>query len=418
MDSVALLVYLWEERECYGYALSAVHCEHGLRGEESLADMRFVEQLCANLNIPLFLFREDCAARAKREKESVETAARNFRYEGFERLVREGKADVVATAHHLSDEAETVLFRIVRGSALSGMKGISPMRGHIVRPILDWTKADVETFVKTRNLAYRVDSSNGDLAYSRNKIRLEVLPKLEEISPRAKENIARFARLAAEDDELLYDYARALLSPCDEGYAVRFSEKKPLFTRACLLAIKALGLEKDYAAAHLDALFRLQEAERGAKIDLPQEIEGVRGDNEVLLRRKKETPPTEKPTARPVTDGRFDGGRYEVTLSSVPLDGVEYVGKVLRMDEAKLPEGACFRFREVGDEIRSFGGTKSLKKFLNEKKIPVEEREYLPLLAKGNEVYAVCGVEISERIKTDASTGRETYIYLRKKSEV
>ena len=111
VDSVALLHYM-KSCQDFGYTLCAVHCEHGIRGEESLADMRFVQELCKTWGIELFLFQEDCPARSAQEKESLETSARNFRKECFARLIEEGKADYIATAHHQKDQAETVLLNL------------------------------------------------------------------------------------------------------------------------------------------------------------------------------------------------------------------------------------------------------------------------------------------------------------------
>ena len=118
VDSVSLLHYLKAQEKNFGYILSAVHCEHGIRGEESLADAEFTKQLCQEWDVPLFMYREDCPARAKRDKESLETAARNFRLEVFSSILNAGKADFIATAHHKNDDAETVLFRLVRTSRM------------------------------------------------------------------------------------------------------------------------------------------------------------------------------------------------------------------------------------------------------------------------------------------------------------
>lgn len=418
VDSVVLLHRLKELANEQRFFLSAVHCEHGIRGEESLADAEFVKKLCDEWNIPLYTFAEDCPARAKREKESLETSARNFRYESFALLVTNGKVDYVATAHHLNDEAETTLFRLARGT-LSGVKGMTEENGYILRPLLTWTRTEIEEYAREKGLVFRVDATNGDLEYSRNKIRLEILPKLEETFHGATKNIARFARLCGEDDELLYEYAKTLLLEENEGYRVAFNEKNPLFCRACLLALKGLGLERDYTSTHLEDMYRLQSLERGAKISLPKDIIAKKAENGVLIYRERGRVAFEKPAPQKFDEKGFDGGRYEVILSKTPLIE-ENEWKILRFDRGKLPDDAVFRFRKEGDEIDSFGGgRKSLKKLLNEKKIDVEEREYLPLLAKehGEEVYAICGVEISKTIKVYKNGGDTLYMGIRKKEK-
>ena len=420
-DSVALLHYLNALKGEYGYELSAVHCEHGIRGAESVEDMRFVESLCNEWGVPLYVFQEDCPARAKRDKESLETAARNFRYECFSQLVREGKAYAIATAHHKNDEAETALFRLARGTSLGGMSAMKEESGYLLRPFLSWTKADITAYIEKNDLAYREDKTNFETEATRNKIRLEILPKLEEAIPGATENILRFAKQAGEADETLLELAKELLEETEEDFFIRFCDKKPLFTRAALIALKGLGVNKDYTSTHLDSVFNLQYLERGAILDLPKNIQAEKSIEGVYIYRKKEEfyPPLSAEKAFSM-DG-FDGGRYEVILSSEPILEDEKGWQILRFDKEKLPQDTVFRFRKDGDKIKAFGGdTKSLKKLFNERKIPVRERAYLPLLAQkdGAIVYAVCGVEISSQIKVDEGTKEVLYIAIRKRGNV
>lgn len=421
VDSVVLLHYL-KSRQDLGFFLSAVHCEHGIRGKESLEDMRFVEELCKDWGVELFLFQEDCPARSQREKESLETSARNFRKECFSRLIAEKEADYIATAHHQKDEAETVLFRIARGSSLSGAGGMREVDGYILRPFLRWSKEEILSYAEKNKLGYRVDSTNGDEQYTRNKLRLQVLPKLEEAVSGATKNLAEFAFRANEDDEVLYEYARELLTEKtgedgEKEFLIAFCEKPPLFRRACLTALKNLGLEKDYTSEHLVSAFQLQKLERGAKISFPLGIEGEKTLFGVRIYRKKEKPVWQKNEPKSFDESGFDGGRYEVIISHQPIyEKSEW--RILRMDGEKIPKTAVFRFRKEGDEIKTFGGgTKSLKKFFNEKKIPKEEREFLPLIADGEtgRILAVCGVEISEEIKVQENVKNALYIFVRKK---
>ena len=162
-DSVALLHYLNALKKENGYSLSAVHCEHGIRGADSLADMQFVKSLCEEWGVELYVFQEDCPARAKREKESLETAARNFRYQSFRTLIREGKADFIATAHHKNDEAETVLFRLARGTSLGGMSAMKEENGYLLRPFLKWSKKDIHAYIQEHGLSFCEDKRPGHL---------------------------------------------------------------------------------------------------------------------------------------------------------------------------------------------------------------------------------------------------------------
>ena len=421
VDSVALLHYLRDREAQYDYRLFAVHLEHGIRGEASRADMRFVQSLCEKWKIPLFTFAENCPLRAEREKNSLETAARNFRYEKFAELIKEDKVDYIALAHHQNDEAETVLFRIARGAALSGAKGMGEQNGYLLRPFLSWKKSEIVEYAKVHRLDYCVDETNFELCATRNKLRLNVLPKLEDAVPNAIENIARFATLAAEDDRYLYAESERLINKDEKGrWLVAFCTIKPLFRRACLTVMKTLGVARDYTAAHLESAFALQDLERGAYLCFPQGVIAKKTANGILfyLQTDEEVFIGEKPSEKPFSINGFDGGMYEVNVYSAMPDNAQGEWRILQLDADKLPQSAVFRFRREGDKIEKFGGgTKSLKKFFNEKKIPVEEREWLPLIAEKNDevVYAVCGVEIADGVKVTETTERVVYVAVKRK---
>ena len=314
-DSVALLHYLKAQSSYYGFSLSAVHCQHGIRGQASLDDKAFVIQLCNEWNIPLFLFDEDCPMRAKDKKESLETTARNFRRESFISLIKKKKADYIATAHHLGDEAETVLLHLARGAGLSGARGIQPQSEFYIRPFLAWSKEQILAYIGEHGLSYRTDESNFCLDATRNKIRLQVLPLLEEIIPSAKENIAKFAQKALEDDTFLYALSDKLITRQGNAYLLSFHDEKPLFYRATLSVLKSLGLTQDYTTKHLESAYALQYLERGAKAHLPKNIRLEKTEKGILF-----TMQTEEPTIIPnnteksfTLDG-FDGGRYAVKI--------------------------------------------------------------------------------------------------------
>lgn len=398
-DSVALLHYLNAHAAQYGISLTAVHCEHGIRGEASCADARFVQDLCAKWGIPLFSYAQDCPALAARQKIGLEEAARNFRYHCFAEILSEGRADLIATAHHQGDEAETVLFRLCRGCSLTGAGGIRNRAGYI-RPLLSVSKSEIIDYLQKNNLAYCTDESNFDERYTRNALRLEIFPALEKIIPGSSENIARFSRLAQADDELLYRLASELVNPLESGhgYAVSRSFEKPLFTRACLLALKALGVERDYTQTHLNGLYALQKGDGGVKISLPDGIIGVwEYEKLVLYRPTSQTNPAEIAFAL----GTFCIG--DITFSVERIKGLEpghgYV------DLKKIPSTAVFRRRREGDVFRKFGGgRKKLKEYLIDCKIPVRERENMLFLADGKEILAVVGGEISENARVDETS--------------
>lgn len=414
VDSMVLLYLLKRDAEKYAYSLSAVNFEHGIRGTQSVQDSIFVREICDSWGIPLFSFSENCVERAKQEKTSLETCARNFRKEYYEKILNDGLADFIATAHHANDNAETVLFRLARGTSLTGAVGIKKADGNYIRPLIEKTKEEILEFARNNEIPFRDDLTNFERIATRNVIRLDVLPKIEEVVPNATKNFSRFALLAKEDDEFLYEIANSLTTIYENCAIVAFNEKRPIFTRACLTAMKAMGIEKDYTYVHLDELYCLQALKVGAKISLTNDVEAKKS-NEGVVFAKKDFFNVVDFQAKPFAYGEFLLGRYKVTVSNEELVG-STEEKILRIAEDKLPKGCVFRQRKEGDVFRKYGGgSKTLKRYLIDKKIPVDNRD-LPLLAdgNGNTVYAVCGVEISETVKVTEQTKRTVYIAVEK----
>ncbi len=399
-DSMALLHYLSVHAAHWGITLCAVHCEHGIRGEASLEDARFVRDVCGAWGIELYSFSADCPSLAAARKVSLETAARQFRYGCFDRILREKKADLVATAHHCGDNAETVLFNIARGASLTGAGGISDREGYI-RPFLSVTKEEILRYVTENGIAYRTDATNADERFTRNAIRVRVLPALEEAVPGAAGNISRFSRLAREDDALLYELSAALVNGSQGGYKVLFSDKKPLFRRACLTALKAMGAEKDYTATHLESLCALRTAKNGERLSMPENIWAVREYDGVAFYRSR---------LKDVQEISFSVGVFSLAGKTFSVEECRSwsaekcrtgeAGRVLYASMSRIPSSAVFRTRREGDLFHKFGGgEKKLKDFLIDRKIPRRERDGLIVLADGSEVLAVLGVEISEKLK-------------------
>jgi tRNA(Ile)-lysidine synthase len=222
-DSVALLLALAEanrEKEALGVVLSAVHVHHGLRGAEADADEGFVLNLCEQLGVPLVMERVDVAARQESEREGMEEAARELRYQVFWELMKSGRVDAVATAHTLDDQAETVMMKLLRGAWTEGIGGVAPVvenqgqegRGRIVRPMLGVRREDVEAYLRNRWQAWREDTTNRDVSLTRNRLRLELVPLLRGFNPGIDLALARLAEIA-RDEEAFWQAEVARLLP-------------------------------------------------------------------------------------------------------------------------------------------------------------------------------------------------------------
>ncbi len=231
-DSVSLLLALVEAnraKEALGVVLSAVHVHHGLRGAESDADEAFVRELCVHLDVALVLQRVDVAARQAAEREGLEEAARELRYAVFRELMKSGKADVVATAHTLDDQAETVVMKLLRGAWTEGIGGIAPVveslskqRGRVVRPMLQVRRAEVEAYLRERGQSWREDATNRDVSLTRNRVRHELMPVLRGFNPGIDVALARLAEIARDEEAFwLAEVARVLPQVLLPGRPVR-----------------------------------------------------------------------------------------------------------------------------------------------------------------------------------------------------
>jgi tRNA(Ile)-lysidine synthase len=241
------------------WSLAVAHLDHGLRSGSD-ADARFVAESAASLGLPCETGRADVAALARSDGKSLEEAGREARYRFLEGAA---PADVlIATAHTLDDAVETVLLNLLRGAGLAGVSGIPEQRGRIVRPLLAERRSRLRELLAAADLAFRDDPTNADLAFDRNRVRARLVPLLEELRPGAVERIARFSRLAAEDDALLDELALAELErrrSADGTIAWGEPPPRPLGRRALRLAIG----EPAPSAERIDALLDAAEGQRG-----------------------------------------------------------------------------------------------------------------------------------------------------------
>ncbi len=405
-DSVALLYAALEAADKYDISVSAVNVEHGIRGEESLEDTRFVKTLCEKEDVPLYLYAADIPRIAQEKSIGLEEAARQYRYAAYEEVLNEKGEDFVATAHHAGDNAESVLFHLFRGSALRGVSGIRPVLSKdgqkgIVRPFLSVTKEEILQYLRERGICWREDSSNADISYSRNFLRRNVLGAAKEQFPACEKRIYAFSCAAREDDEYLYKLASEKLLEQDGAVKIEADAPRPLFLRACLLALQKLGVDKDYTGVNFEAIRSLCGAQNGTGADVLQGVRAVKEYGKIALYRPEETG---EALVYPFAEGEFAFGTTRVKIVRGEQEA-EDSGKVLYLDADRLPDDCVLRLRREGDRFKKFGGgRKKLKDFLIEKKIPRRERDNLPLIASGQEIYAVCGVEISDLAKVAAES--------------
>lgn len=413
-DSVCLLHLFYTHAAQHGIVLSAVHIEHGIRGDESLRDMEFCKSLCKEWEVPLEVEHCDVPALVRAGGGSVEQAARDVRYGAFRSLLKAGKADFVATAHHANDVAETVLFRLARGTGLSGMKAITEYNG-IIRPLLSFTRDEILTYVHENLLPYVDDSTNADEDYTRNYIRHTVLPAFEKIHGGAMKHLVRFAAHAAEEDDFLQGLAEEKIVHCLAEEWVPVDLPEVLFYRACLACMRQSSTD-GYTRANLEEIVKLRTAQSGKRVAVPMECAARGAGTRYALREGRYIvfyfDPEDGAQQSAEIPFSAAAGRYPVVspfvvreLDKMRLDDSEKKGLYVDLDA--FPEGCVVRVRQKGDIIAPYHAPrKTLKKFLSDRKISARLSKKLPVIAKGNEVFVVVGVEIADCVKVTEHTVR------------
>ena len=417
-DSVCMLHVLYSLREKYHLKLYVVHVNHGIRGSEAKRDADFVEQMAENLQIPFRVVTANIPEMAKEQKLSEEEAGRIFRYNTFEQVANEVGANKIAVAHNLNDNSETVLFNLFRGSRLKGLTGISPMRGQIIRPLLCCSRNEIEQYLQENNLSYCTDSTNKETDYSRNRIRLKLMPYIKEnINQKAEYNIVNAAENLSQVYEYIYGEAQkaykihvkdnVLLNSAEDLNVVILQEVVRMWI------LENTGRLKDIKANHVNIVIGLLSNQVSKKSELPDGLKLIKTYEGVkVLPENNEGKDSNRQTI--IEDGKiFNTEKITVTVENESFDKSNIPDllytKWLDYDKIK---GLTLRKRLPGDYIEISGSEsgrsvkKKLKKYFIDNKIPQEERNNIWLLADGNHVVWIVGYRISEMCKVTDSTKR------------
>lgn len=408
-DSVCLLLVLHALRASLSFSLTAVHVHHGIR-ERAGEDLAFTRDLCALLGIPCREIHVRADLYAGESGMGLEEACRDLRYEAFFLLADEleketGRPCRVAVAHHLEDQAETVLFKLCRGSALTGLRGMLPVSGRIIRPLLPVRRGEIEAFLREREMSWQTDETNLDPGPSRNYLRTRVLPLLRDhINPETDAHIAAAAREAAETEAFLADLTKESLRACTaEDGALSIPcllREPPLLRRRILLeaAAAACGGRKDLTRAHVQGLEDLLSGGGSRQISLPGGVTARKVYDRLLFGPEEPFPYPEREDAweaRLVPAGEARGAENQYT-------------KVFDYDKIASP--LVFRTRQQGDRMalgREPGGpSKSLARLMIDAKIPKAFRDRMVLPFSGRDCLWVPGVRTSPAFMPDPDTER------------
>lgn len=420
-DSVALLDILLS---LSGLRLNIIvaHLNHSLRGDESDEDERFVAELAASRGLPFECERADVRSLSLRDKLSLEDAGRRARYDFFDRTAVRYGARSVALAHHADDQAETVLLRLLRGAGVTGLAAMSPRRdGRYVRPLLTLSRSEIEGYLHARKISFRVDSSNTDTVFTRNRIRHELIPALSRFNPEIARRLAVTADLLAADDEVLEAVADASLKRTAreinaEGVVLDVNMLLPelrgvryrIYRRAVSLVTGGLW---GISSAHVRQIDEIVHSRKpNFRLQLPGKVSVVRSYGTVAF-------------SRGVDGGGWDDSLVVDGPGCYPLPG----GAELRVEIAPPPEDlekfpperACFdldhapfpwlvRGFRPGDRISPLGmaGSKKVKDIFIDEKVARERRRLIPLVFSNDELVWVCGFRTGHAARVTENTVR------------
>ncbi len=379
-DSVALLLAL----QTLGYDVAAAHCNFRLRGEESDRDEQFVRDLCARRKVPLYVTRFDTRAHAAAQGISIEMAARELRYDYFEQLRRTNDLDYIAVAHHRDDNAETLLLNLLRGSGLHGLTGIKPRNGHVVRPLLDVSRADVEAFLKDSKETYVIDSSNLVDDVLRNKLRLHILPQLRALNPSIDRTLhdtaGRLGEAAELYDAAVEDVRRRVMTGDVIDLPVLEREKAPRTVLYELLA------PYGFSGRQVEEIFLHREGAAG-KCYESAGWRLLRDRGRLVLKRKGEEEADEESSA-----DLADFLKIEF-VPRTPAFKIPKEPHVACLDAAKCTEPLSVRRIRKGDRFTPYGmkGSKLVSDYLTDRKRTRFEKEEQWVVCCGDKIAWLVG---------------------------
>ncbi|MBQ3851959.1 MAG: tRNA lysidine(34) synthetase TilS [Lachnospiraceae bacterium] len=418
--------------------IRVIHINHMIRGEEADEDSLFVKKICEEQGVYFKEIRKDIPAYAAENGFTEEEAGRRFRYECFEEEARlwetqcsypEGSVKI-AVAHHLEDNAETVLFNLFRGSGIRGLAGIGSRRGRIIRPLIDMSRKDIEEYLSGKGISFRTDRTNSDNSYARNRIRNIILPESREICSLAPEHISEAAGRLREISDFLDDIVKgaktaAVSSDAPGIYRV---DRKAFETLPHLIAsMLVLDLltdltpgKKDIGEVHAEAVLSMMEKGAGRHADLPYGIEADVSGTELLLRTKDaaaknradadvfaasvyfKASDLSEEDRKALTDPSYTGDGYTKYFDC------DKITSIASREGVSDPPYFEIRKRRDGDHMMITSGgkaaTKKIGDYLTDLKLPPDEKEKVLVCAVGSEVLWVIGRRMADSAKLDDDT--------------
>ena len=424
-DSVCLFLMLKHLSDVIGFSLRVVTVEHGIRGADSKEDARFVEKLCITNDIPCKVIYVDAQEKARTSGMSLEEAARHLRYDAFFSMTKSG--DVIATAHNAGDNAETLLFNLIRGTGVRGLAGIAPVsvqrERRIVRPLLCLERKDIEGYLAECQQTYRTDSTNFELDADRNKLRNVVIPQLVSINPKAvrhmsnaAEDLVALTRDKEKKEEVILTKAKTYRGlDFRKLLFMQWADRNHMILNWLRDELEGA---KDIGRVHVDAVCELIDGKVGRGVDIPGGLRVEKTYRELIIKPQGEVIDSGTDVATPIPLLSV-GDRYQISYEGMYIKlslvgrsdaaGKEIPQKTYEkwFDYDKIKDNIVLRHRRSGDMISTVrGGHKRFKDYCIDEKIDREIRDRIMLLADGDNIVWAIGYRSSEEYKVSASTQR------------
>ncbi len=423
-DSVCLLNILFELRKDFNIKIAAAHVNHMLRGDEAFKDEEYARNICNSLNIDFFSTRIDIDKISKERSISHELAGREERYKFFNLISKKNGYNKIAVAHNSNDQAETVLMNMMRGSGIEGLCGIRSKReGGIIRPILCLSREEIEYYCDINNLNPRIDKSNLENVYNRNKVRLEILPYMKNnFNKDIIETINRMANLLQIDNDFIEKecnnyYKKFCTNKVDKLIISKeaFSIEKAILTRLIKKSfVNFTGKHTNFEMKHILEVISLANKETNKRINIPNGIiaENIYGDIHLKFKENKRDEFQEIILRKSELEGsNVNFKNYIIDFNIIDnKKNIEFSNNVLIkfFDYDKIKEKLIIRERLNGDRIIPLGmkGSKKIKDIFIDLKLPIEERNQVPVLCFDDEIAWLVGYKVSESFKITKDTKR------------
>jgi tRNA(Ile)-lysidine synthase len=427
IDSTVLLYLLQKLSSNYNLTLLAVHVNYHLRAEESDENEKFVKSICKEWGIPLV-----CRSVSIEVESNIENAARIERFRIFRNLLGKYQFNKIAVGHTKTDQAETLLYHLFRGSGISGMRGMLPITGNIIRPLLCMTRKEIESFAKFNSIPFSEDSSNFSLAFDRNKIRHLILPMIEQtFGTESIDKIAASGEILRFTDQFLRNHTEEifgkLITKSDDNSPVvnidnLIKEGGDLFYFFRKIFSELTGSEQGLFSAHFYELLALLKTQKSTYIHLPKNVYAIK-NGRVLIFSKSLPLATHKDQSRKIRNSfqHITFNDYYISLSkmkSVPAHEYDFSHRdTCYIDLEKVRFPLTVRYRKPGDKFIPLGMNqpKKLKKFFIDEEIPRYERDKILIVEDQDQIIWLVGLRISENVKITPSTEQVLRIKVMKK---